>query len=179
MRKAGRCYIRLKKGHLSRDCCSGNSCAKCRGRQHISICPCIDPISERDSSSSTHDLMQEPPTNSTVNYCSRNTTILYMNTQTSVLLQTVKVWLHKLGDDCGGSRLTVWLVVDSGSQWTYVTSRTRQDLNLTNSRSEHVLCIKTIGTASKNKFWLQDFQICQARFGLDTIDGELLEITAL
>jgi hypothetical protein len=36
--KTGRCFICLRRGHLSRDCQSSIKCSKCRGRHHVSIC---------------------------------------------------------------------------------------------------------------------------------------------
>ena len=36
--KAGRCYICLRKNHLSRECTSNFSCTKCQGKHHVSIC---------------------------------------------------------------------------------------------------------------------------------------------
>ena len=39
LRKSGRCYVCLRKGHISRDCRSTGSCSKCRGRHHKTICP--------------------------------------------------------------------------------------------------------------------------------------------
>ena len=36
LRKTGKCYICLKKRHLSRDCRSTNSCGKFQGRHHMS-----------------------------------------------------------------------------------------------------------------------------------------------
>ena len=161
LHKAGRCHICLKKHHLSRDCPSGNPCAKYRGHHHISIYPRIDSICERNSSSLMRDLTQKPWTDPTVNYSSRNTPNLYMNVKTSVLLQTTKVWLHNLSDNRGGFHVAVRSVMDSGSQRrTYRTSRTRRALNLSSSRSEH-LCIKTFGTASK-----MDSDCEVVRFGL-------------
>ena len=38
LRKAGRCYVCLKKHHLSKDCRSNIRCQKCRGRHHVTIC---------------------------------------------------------------------------------------------------------------------------------------------
>ena len=38
LRKEGRCFICLKRGHLSRNCESRYSCIKCTGKHHISIC---------------------------------------------------------------------------------------------------------------------------------------------
>ena len=37
--KQGRCFVCLRKDHLSRNCKSKNQCFKCKGRHHISICP--------------------------------------------------------------------------------------------------------------------------------------------
>ena len=50
LRKAGRCYVCLKKYHLSKDCRSHIRCQKCRGRHHITICP---RQIQRDSNTST------------------------------------------------------------------------------------------------------------------------------
>lgn len=38
LRKSGRCYSCLRKGHLSRDCRTTHRCHKCNGRHHTSIC---------------------------------------------------------------------------------------------------------------------------------------------
>ena len=86
-----------------------------------------------------------------------------MNVLTSAQLQTAKVWLHNLGDDCGGSCLPVRLVMDSESQGTNVTRCTKRALKLTSSRSEH-LCIKTFEAVSKVN---SDCKVARfARFGL-------------
>lgn len=38
LRKAGRCYSCLLKGHLYRDCRTSNRCRTCQGKHHTSIC---------------------------------------------------------------------------------------------------------------------------------------------
>ena len=38
LRSLGRCYICLRKGHMSKNCTSNITCKKCRGRHHVSIC---------------------------------------------------------------------------------------------------------------------------------------------
>ena len=38
LRKSGRCFICLRRNHISRVCRSNARCYKCGGRQHISIC---------------------------------------------------------------------------------------------------------------------------------------------
>ena len=39
LRRSGRCYICLKKRHISRDCRSKTNCGNCRGCHHTTICP--------------------------------------------------------------------------------------------------------------------------------------------
>ena len=38
LRRSGRCFICLRKGHIGRECRSTTKCSKCGGRHHISIC---------------------------------------------------------------------------------------------------------------------------------------------
>lgn len=38
LRKEGRCYTCLYKGHISVDCRGGHKCSACKGRHHVSIC---------------------------------------------------------------------------------------------------------------------------------------------
>lgn len=39
LRKSGRCFGCLRKGHISRECRSTCNCSKCGGHHHLSICP--------------------------------------------------------------------------------------------------------------------------------------------
>ena len=38
LRREGRCYVCLKRNHLSRDCRSNTRCNQCNGRHHTSLC---------------------------------------------------------------------------------------------------------------------------------------------
>ena len=38
LKKSGRCFISLRKGHLSRDCKSTGQCRQCKGHHHSNIC---------------------------------------------------------------------------------------------------------------------------------------------
>ena len=38
LKTAGRCYVCLRVGHLSRNCRSRNKCPQCNGRHQLSIC---------------------------------------------------------------------------------------------------------------------------------------------
>ena len=38
LQKVGRCFVCLRRGHISRECNSHKKCSKCSGRHHVSIC---------------------------------------------------------------------------------------------------------------------------------------------
>ena len=38
LKKSGRCFVCLRRGHISRECRSKSRCSKCGGRHHFSIC---------------------------------------------------------------------------------------------------------------------------------------------
>jgi len=38
LKKTGRCFVCLKRYHMSQDCCLSISCAHCNGRHHTSVC---------------------------------------------------------------------------------------------------------------------------------------------
>ena len=56
--KEGRCYLCLRKQHLSRDCQSTTLCGKCHGWHHVSLCPQNSSSLGTNSSQTTHDLTQ-------------------------------------------------------------------------------------------------------------------------
>ena len=47
LRRQGRCFSCLRKGHLVRDCRSNNRCRTCRGRHHTSICNSLNQSRDR------------------------------------------------------------------------------------------------------------------------------------
>lgn len=51
LKRSGRCFICLKKYHISKECRSATRCRKCRGRHHVSICT-------KDSSETTRPAIQ-------------------------------------------------------------------------------------------------------------------------
>ena len=129
LRKAGRCYVCLRKGHISRDCRSTGSCNKCRGRHHHAVCP------RRNENATNPSIVSSSPIAEDVNQTSgathRPTNVSYVDSQTPILLQTAKLQLYSLNDtvdppSCNEARA----VMDSGSQRTYVTSRLRESLRL-------------------------------------------------
>ena len=116
LNRSGRCFVCLKRYHLSRDCRSGSRCSRCSGRHHTSICK--DSYVNRSSgngnqpSSRSHNntataqgltaSMQMPSSSQSAHTStttgppnSTTTTGLYcVNTDTPVLLQTARAYIH-------------------------------------------------------------------------------------
>ena len=63
LKKSGRCFCCLKRGHISRECRSPHKCLECTGRHHISICPRSD---SSDSNQHTTDSSASQSTHSGV-----------------------------------------------------------------------------------------------------------------
>ena len=141
LRKAGRCYICLRRHHISRDCRSTMRCSECKGRHHISICL-----------RSTSRVRANPPTSTTMPEGARSgtrappesTNNMCVNTQAPVLLQTARMPVYNLSLK-GSPVIQARAIFDSGSQRTYITSHLSKALSLHPSRTE-TLYVKTFGS---------------------------------
>ena len=156
---------------MSRDCRSTTMCVKCKGRHHVSLCPSSN--TEDKPPQPAPDLSQVPqssPHGQSSN--PKSITNMYVSSQTPVLLQTAKVFLHNHHNE-DKPRIAVRLVMDSGSQRTFLTNRARRALKL-NSLTAESLSIKTFGTATDT-----DSECEVVEFGLETNDGDPLTVTAL
>ena len=197
--KQGRCFVCLRKDHLSRNCPSKNQCFKCKGRHHISICP-SDGSNEGSAHNSTNvsrTPSQEQPQNQRGNNdkgtprpgvnsfraasrqeqnqkqpktLKQNLTALYVSAATPVLLQTAKALTYKPGN----SAVTVKarFILDSGSQRTYVSTRLRQRLKLLTENTERI-SIKTFGSTNENSQCVDVVRLCVA-----TEQGQDVELSA-
>ena len=65
--KQGRCFVCLRKDHLSKNCPSKHECFKCKGKHHISICPSNG---NNGTNISRTTPKQEHPQKQSGNYCS-------------------------------------------------------------------------------------------------------------
>ena len=122
LRRAGRCFICLKKNHMSRDCQSTIKCPKCNGRHHVSICSESQarnsPASSRNEGDQNTQRSVPPnqpnkPANTTVSV-PVSTTMCCVGMKTPVLLQTGKTTVYNID---GPKRIKeVRIIFDSGSQ---------------------------------------------------------------
>ena len=125
--KQGRCFICLKKSQIARDYQSTTRCFKCQGQNHYaSVCE-QDPIT---------------PGNTGGDRGNENT-VLFIDTKTSVLLQTAKIFVSRTDDP--NHRIQARLIFDTGSQRSYVSTRLRNALQLPTINQE-TLMIKTFGS---------------------------------
>ena len=107
LQKVGRCFICLRRGHISRECTSHKKCSKCNGRHHISICmkgtnstPQQDRSEQTRSNTSGNSSVQpDPPAASrsglnveASSFQARNatSTSLCVNSSQTILLQTAQ-----------------------------------------------------------------------------------------
>ena len=197
--KQGRCFVCLRKDHLSKNCPSKHECFKCKGKHHISIC-----LSNGNNGTnmSRTTPKQEHPQKQSGNYCpsgsneggpnsgvnssraaptqeqiqnrSRNSrqnlTALYVSASTPVLLQTANALSYKPGNSA--VRVKARLILDSGSQRTYVSARLREHLNLPAESSQRI-SIKTFGSTKENRQCVDVVRLCVA-----TGQGEGVELFA-
>ena len=175
LRKSGRCYVCLRKGHISQDCRSTGCCNKCRKRHHNTVCP-----RKNESTSNPSVTLPGPVTegqegaSQASGGAHRPTNVAYVDSQTPILLQTARLQLCSLNDTTAPPTcVEARAVMDSRSQRTYVTSRLRESLHLPTKQTES-LHIKTFGSTEG-----QDATCEAVDLGLIMKDGETLKVTAL
>ena len=177
LRKSGRCYSCLRKGHLSRDCRSSNRCRTCGARHHTSICNKLtanqsqppmtnartpNPLPTSVNNASTLDpsapVFTSPPTS----------TSLYVDSSKAILLQTALVEVHNPLNPSLTSKVRV--IMDNGSQRSYVTQRVKESLALVASDKQR-LSIAAFG-AKKG-----DPRLCEiVRIAIQTKFGQKQEL---
>ena len=135
LRRTGRCYVCLRKGHMSRSCRSTTKCYKCKGKHHNSICSTEPskatvtndtPLTEPVMPSSHTAAGSNPGLNPNASTFS-SSSLLAVATQ-SVLLQTALTTIYDPRKPQDTSR--VRLILDSGSQHSYISSQAKEALHL-------------------------------------------------
>ena len=139
LRSSGRCFNCLRRNHVSRNCKSSSRCHKCKKKHHTSICDFSSSRPQSLAHSAGSGLNPEaPPYQSnptTSNLCSDNLQ--------AVFLQTARAVIHD--PDKPQVSLEVRLLLDSGSQKSYISERARGLLHL-DTRGEQSLSIATFGS---------------------------------
>jgi len=123
LKRVGRCFVCLKRHHMSKDCRSSVRCACCVGRHHTSICSSSHTVPKSEGNkqrsalqnhaasappttvqlqppSTQQATLETPPQQQSIPSSGQQTSVttqLYcVTTQVPVLLQTAKAYVHKL-----------------------------------------------------------------------------------
>ena len=146
LRRNGRCYICLARGHVSRNCRRWFMCLSCKGRHHLAICP------EMLQSKANYSSNPSPASKSSHNasalnpkaqdYQPASTHTMWTYSGKHVLLQTARATAFNPNDL--SRTCSVRIVMDTGSQRSYTTDRVREMLALASVR-EQCMTIMTFG----------------------------------
>ena len=133
---SGRCFVCLKKHHMAKKCRSPLRCSTCNGRHHSSIC------FGTTQGTSPSGALPSRQTSSTQPLSSPQSTTLsmYIDMKNPVLLQTATATVYSA--DRPYATTVIRLILDSGSQKSYITNKLRDSLRLPRKQSQAV-SIKT------------------------------------
>ena len=174
LRRNGRCFSCLRRGHLSRDCRSASRCRGCRGRHHTSICESssapklinrgssqshtpnsgTSTVAPNQTSAPPEPTCSAPPItmHSALNPSAppftppSSSTSLCTSANKVIFLQTA---LAEVNDPRNPSRvLSARIVLDNGSQKSYVTERVKKFLALPVTGTEQ-LSIAAFGSSRR------------------------------
>ena len=138
LRSSGRCFNCLRKNHLSRNCRITSKCKQCQGRHHTSICEKGSNPREDTSLATPINLDPKAPMFTP----SPTTNALCSSRGNAVLLQTARTTVYNPSEP--SLRVEVRLLLDSGSQRSYLTERAMKRLRL-EPIHRHTLSIATFG----------------------------------
>ena len=149
---------------MSRDCPSQNKSFKCNTRHHISICnshwppPSDKPQSKEAASQPDKSSPESAPI------------VMFIGSKTPILLQTAQAIINQTGSAQHGRRIRI--ILDSGSQRSYVTNHLKEELKLPVDHQEAML-IRTFGSKGEKS------QTCDViRFSIKFLDGKDMQLSA-
>ncbi|KAK6181727.1 hypothetical protein SNE40_009524 [Patella caerulea] len=154
--KYRRCFICLKKDHISRNCNSIKLCPVCGRRHHVSICEVAHNQRNTNSSNLNPQASNFNPSGSVnqrqdnFRIAQRNnpSTCMYNNSKPTighrslVLLQTARA--QTSNTTAPSNKIWARIIMDNGSQRTYITSKLRDALKL-QTISRQFVRIRTFG----------------------------------
>ena len=172
--KVGRCFLCLRKHHMSRDCKSTTKCYMytCSGRHHTSIC---SRTAQKDGPSSlcaSNDGVQMSAGHKRAPILSKSPVVsLYVDTKTPVLLQTATTGVFS--SHSTSAVIQTRMILDSDSQRSYITNQLKTALSLPSEQVETML-IKTFASIEEKR------QGCDVvKLAMNTENGQTLELAFL
>ena len=165
LRRSGRCFVCLKAEHyITPGCQSKAKCINCGGGHHVAICENPQkPVQPSSSGAESASLSKSETSQERFRDVGSN--------NNSVLLQTAQAFVSRPDNQETGKYTQV--IFDSCShQRSYITSKTREQLNLPTVGKETLL-IKTFGDNSASVKECDIVQLC-----IRTIDAMSVYVTA-
>ena len=161
----GSCFRCLQRGHMAKDCQRQRSCAHCgKNNHHRSLCPKLFANNE-----------EKPPESGlqAVNTCGEVDATTAEEAAvvggSHVLMQTATA---TISDTSGNQSMPIRMILDSGSQRTYITEKLAKNLKLKLSPIEKV----TVATFGSDKVKLIKYRPTKLQISLR--DGSLMPVEA-
>ena len=149
LRRSNRCFVCLQVGHRANQCNPTKKCRRCGARHHQSICekPVSKPTNAGKIEGDSHSPASKPNPpnaesgeNQTVTGCQNSTTVT-TRAKCKVFLQTATTYAYSKEQN---RLIPVRVLMDSGSQRSYVTESLRKRLGIVSETME-VLNLNTFG----------------------------------
>ena len=163
LKTSGRCFNCLIKGHIGRKCHSSPQCQTCNRKHHPSICDQSAAVYQNSPSSSTNTVV------STINpdaspLLSPTMNVLSPTGRKCVLLQTARALI--CNPKTPDSPVELRILLDGGSQQSYMTERARRALKVDSERARRALKVDSKG----------EQQLSIAAFGCSRGDSKVCPI---
>ena len=179
LREQGRCFVCLRRGHIGRNCRSSIKFNVCKGRHNTSVC--FRSKNERSSHSNSVPDVQDSSASQTQSRGLNPKTPSFEPTQTAatflandtsaIFLQTAQATAFNLEQPC--KRMKLHLILDSGSQCSYITKNACKRLALRFLGSKSV-SIMTFGSKKE-----QSASCEVVKLGLELKNSEHMELKLL
>ena len=135
----------LRKDHISHNCPSKSKCHNCNGKHHVGICQ-IKLNAVTPTYPATTVSAPVPPQQGLTMQPGTNTVVCYSNSSTPVLLHTAQATVYNpQRPEC---KVKARIILDSGSQCTYLTDNLKNILQLPVLERKQV-SIKTFGSTDE------------------------------
>ena len=170
LKKVGRCFTCIMKNRISKNCHSKARCNNSHGRHHSNICH-LKEKSRQENSKPPRQENSKPPEkensepNNRKNEGKEETvdlTMMCVSTKNAVLLQKAKAATYK--PDLPHRRRYARIILDGGSQRSYITDQIRNEMKLTASHSES-LTLKPFGSSTGTSQVCNVVDLCLGVYG--------------
>ena len=166
--RSGRCFVCLRKGHLSQQCHSKLRCVACGGRHHSSIC--VETLAREKEPSAQAPMTGLNPAASS--FQPPTTTSLFLvSARGPVLLQMARIKLFN--PENPERSVEIRAILDTGSQQSYATKKVKDALSL-RCHAKRTMSVTTFGASDKRT---QTYDV--GRIGITTKDGQKSEINGV